>query len=92
MTKLQYFTVYNMTTGQVYIVKGKRTAERIVGTANKLSSLINVIEHYICEPSLEFFKKHHIDKSKIHFCWDATPIQKMDLLRNLFKTKDLYAR
>jgi hypothetical protein len=88
---LQLYTVYNSTTGNLYITKGRRAAERIAATANKLCSLINIKEQNICESSHEFFKKHHIEKNKVHFCWDTTPAEKMDLFKKFFKFKDFYA-
>jgi hypothetical protein len=79
-------------TGVTYIVKGRRPAERIASTANKLCNLMEIAPQWVCEDSIEFFKSHHIDKNKIHFCWNATAIQKMDILRKLFKSKDAYAK
>lgn len=91
MAGLQLYTVYNINTGNLYIVRGRRAAERIAATANKLCFLINVKEQNICEPCDEFFKKHPIDKNKIHFCWDISPLDKMNIFKKLFKYKDYYA-
>lgn len=88
MPKLEHFCVYNVVTGQIYITKGKRPAERIASTANKLCRLINLQNQNVCEECSDFFKSHHIEKEKIHFTWDISSEERMVLLRNFFKVKE----
>lgn len=87
MPGLEICVVYNKVTGETYIVKGKRVAERISRTANKFYKLTNSKEITICEVAASFFKDYHVDKKNIKFCWKTTTFEKMKLYKEFFNYK-----
>lgn len=81
MPALEIWIIYNHTTGQVYVTKGKRFALQIASVATKASKYLNSNEIYSCHDARSFFKSHFIDKINIHFTWDAPTIERMRLYR-----------
>lgn len=87
---MELWVVYNKTSGQTYITKGRRSAERICSTLNKFHKLICSNEISICDSAKMFFNSHHIDKNKILFSWPISSVDRMNILKTLFKIKEFY--
>lgn len=79
MAQLQIWTVYDTSSGFVYITRGKKTASCLALHMNKAFKLQNNKTRVTCDDAKEFFTKHQFDRNRITFCWSTSIMEKTHL-------------
>lgn len=87
MAKLQLWVVYHLPSEVTFLVRGKKYATRVANLVNKSYQLLKLTSLMRCEPALTFYSTHSFNKDKIHFCWEVTQLEKMNIHRELIKAQ-----
>jgi hypothetical protein len=72
MPQLQLWTIHNIDHNLIYIVKSKKSAERLATLMNKTYKLLNTTTYVKCDPVESFFATHSYSNDTVHFCWKIT--------------------